>query len=47
MSDEFLDQFGVQPPDDGEQLRFGELNYPWRTPHPYDGPQAPAPRRAE
>lgn len=47
MSDEFLDQFGVQPPDDGEQLRFGELNYPWRTPHPYDGPQAPAPRRPE
>ena len=21
--------------------------YPWRTPYPYDGPQAPAPRRAE
>ena len=46
--DEFLDQFEPDPrPDTGEQLAFGEVMYPWRTPYPYDGPQAPAPRRAE
>jgi len=45
--DEFLDQFDPSRPTAGEQLAFGEVMYPWRTPHPYDGPQAPAPRRAE
>ena len=42
--DEFLDQFEPdRRPDTGEQLAFGEVMYPWRTPYPYDGPQAPAP----
>ena len=31
----------------GEQLTFGDVNYPWRSPHAYDGPPSPAPRRAE
>jgi hypothetical protein len=45
---EFLDQFQPErPPPTGEQLAFGEVHYPWCTPYPYDGPQAPAPRRPE
>lgn len=36
-----------EPPPVGEQLAFGEVMYPWRTPGPYDGPQPPMPRRPE
>src|SRR4051812_31269991 len=46
--DEFLDHFDPgPPPPTGEQLAFGEIPYPWRTPHAFDGPSAPAPRRPE
>ena len=47
--DEFLDQFDPdgRPPVNGEQLEFGQVMYPWRTPAMYDGPQSPAPRRPE
>ena len=44
---EFLDQFRSRPPDPAEQLAFGQVGYPWRTPHHYDGPPVPAPRRPE
>jgi len=49
MSDDFhLDQFDPGPrPAVGEQLAFGEVPYPWRTSIAFDGPPAPAPRRAE
>ena len=36
-----------RPDHSGEQLAFGDVPYPWRTPHAYDGPQSPAPRRPE
>lgn len=45
---DFLDQFDPDPPPPtGEQLSFGNVDYPWRTPYAYDGPQAVVPRRAE
>lgn len=45
MSDDALEPI---PDDyDGDQLAFGAVQYPWRTPAAFDGPQSPAPRRAE
>jgi hypothetical protein len=44
---EFLEQFRSGPPELAEQLRFGQVTSPWRTPHHYDGSPVPAPRRPE
>lgn len=47
--DDSLDDFQPPPRPDhhGEQFTFGAIEYPWRTPAPFDGPQSPAPRRPE
>ncbi|HWL44564.1 MAG TPA: hypothetical protein VNQ73_16610 [Ilumatobacter sp.] len=38
---------GQRPDYSGEQLAFGEVQYPWRSSPAYDGPPSPTPRRAE